>query len=256
MGYLIVFIFGAIIGSFLNVCIHRVPKRKSIVSPPSHCPECNNPISWFDNVPLLSYLILRAKCRHCGIKIRPRYFIVELITALTSVSLLYYLGLSISFFIYWLFSCALIAIIFIDIEHQIVPDVISIPGMFAGIVLIAANLLISGATLGEVILTPLLGVIAGGGSMYLMGFFGELVFKKEALGGGDVKLMAMIGAFLGWKLALLTFFMAPLLGSMAGIFIKIRFKKDIMPYAPYISIAAFISLLYGNAILKSIFYSY
>lgn len=253
MEYLIVFIFGAIIGSFLNVCIYRLPLGRSIVTPHSYCPSCKHPIKWYDNVPLISYLVLLGRCRNCKKRIPVRYFIVELVTALSGCVLLYYFSLGAPFFAYALFTLMLITIIFIDIEHQEIPDVLSIPGIFLGMILMTVLQLDSSGSYARSLLNSALGVLAGGGSMFLLGLIGEAVFKKEALGGGDVKLMAMIGAFLGWKLAGLTFFLAPVLGSGIGLFMKIRFKKEEIAYGPYLSIGGFISLLYGDKILKYLF---
>jgi len=229
--YLFVFIFGAIVGSFLNVCIYRLPRK------------------------LLSYIILRARCRHCGRRISPRYFFVELLTALAGCGLLYVYSLTGAFFVYWFFACLLIAVIFIDIEHRIVPDVISLPGIVIGLALTSFFARGPHQTLPGAMLGSLLGIIAGGGSMFLLGFFGELVFRKEALGGGDVKLMAMTGAFLGWKLTLLTFFMAPLLGTGVGLWAKFRKGEETIPYAPFLSAAAIVSLLAGEKILGYLFRS-
>ncbi|MFH1411581.1 MAG: prepilin peptidase [Candidatus Omnitrophota bacterium] len=249
MEYLVVFIFGAIIGSFLNVCIYRMPLQRSVVLPRSFCPFCEKTIRWYDNIPLLSYVVLMGKCRHCRRTITFRYFIVEFLTAVSSAGLFYFFSLSAEFFIYWAFICGLIVVTFIDIEHQEIPDEISIPGIFIG--LLAVPLLKYSQT-GEflpAIFDSLLGILAGGGSMFLLGMLGEFIFRKEALGGGDVKLMAMIGAFLGWKAVLLTFFIAPFFGSIVGMFLKIRFKREMIAYGPYLSLAAVISLVYGKEIL-------
>ena len=253
MKFAIVFIFGAIIGSFLNVCIYRIPLGKSIVRPRSFCPFCEHPILWFDNIPLVSFLLLRGRCRYCRRSIPLRYFLVEFLTALSGMGLLFYFPPGIRFFIYWLFTCVLITVAVTDIEYQEIPDVISIPGIFIGMVLVTVFRLDGSDTYVRSFLNSALGILAGGGSMFLLGFFGELIFRKEALGGGDVKLMGMVGAFLGWKLALLTFFLAPVLGSGIGIFMKIRFKRERIAYGPYLAISALISLLYGNKILDYMF---
>lgn len=253
MEYFFVFIFGVVIGSFLNVCIYRIPLGRSIIWPRSFCPFCEHTIRWFDNVPLVSFLFLRRKCRYCARPISWRYFIVELLIALSGMALLYYFSPGARFFVYWFFTCAVITITFIDIEHQEIPDVISIPGIFAGVVLMTAFRLDGSSAYGASFMNSVLGIIAGGGSMFLLGLFGELVFKKEALGGGDVKLMGMIGAFLGWKAVLLTFFLAPVLGVGVGIFMKIRFRREVIAYGPYLSLGALISLLYGNRILEFLF---
>ncbi|MFH1837570.1 MAG: prepilin peptidase [Candidatus Omnitrophota bacterium] len=253
MEYAIVLIFGAIIGSFLNVCIYRLPLNKSIVGPRSFCPFCEKTIRWYDNVPLLSYIVLRGKCRRCSNPIAFRYFIVEGLTALLSAVLFYYFSLTAAFFVYWLFASSLMIVTFIDIEYQEIPDEISIPGIFVGIALVTFFKLDASGQHVPALINSALGVLAGGGSMFLLGMIGELIFRKEALGGGDVKLMAMIGAFLGWKLVLLTFFMAPIFGSIVGIFLKIKFKREIIAYGPYLSLAAIISLVCGDKILRYLF---
>ncbi|MFQ5953048.1 MAG: prepilin peptidase, partial [Candidatus Omnitrophota bacterium] len=148
----------------------------------------------------------------------------------------------------------LIIIVFVDIERQEVPDVLSIPGIFLGVILVTFSAAVEGGNSVRALLNSLAGVLTGGGSMFLLGFFGELIFRKESLGGGDVKLMAMIGAFIGWKLVLLSFFLAPVLGLGFALFMKIKRKKDIIPYAPYLSLGAFISLLYGDRILRYLFF--
>jgi leader peptidase (prepilin peptidase)/N-methyltransferase len=144
--------------------------------------------------------------------------------------------------------------VFIDIERQEVPDVLSIPGIFVGVALVALSTLVTGGVIGKALLNSLIGILAGGGSMFLLGFLGELIFRKESLGGGDVKLMAMIGAFLGWKLVLLSFFLAPILGLGIALYMKIKRKEEVIPYAPYLSLGALISLLYGNKILDYLFF--
>ena len=185
-----------------------------------------------------------------------RYFLVELVTALCGMLLLYYFSVSISFVVYWIFTCALIVITGIDIEHQEIPDIISMPGIFVGIALMTLFRLDGSVTNSSSLVNSVLGTLAGGGSMFLLGALDEFLFKKEALGGGDVKLMAMIGAFLGWQLTLLTFFLAPIFGSIVGIFMKVRFSREIIPYGPYLSLASLISLIYGENILRSLFLIY
>jgi leader peptidase (prepilin peptidase) / N-methyltransferase len=250
MEYFVVFIFGAVLGSFLNVCVHRVPLGKSIVYPSSHCPFCEKPIRWFDNVPILSYVILLGKCRDCSRKIPLRYPIVELLSALSGVVLLMFFDRGPVFFVYWMFVLSLIAVSFIDIETQEIPDIITLPGILIGIVLITAfNPAVKDSRLAA-FFDSLLGVLAGGGVMFLMGFFGEMIFRREALGGGDVKLMAMVGAFLGWKLVIIAFFLAPFFGAGVGIFMRIRFNSEVIPYGPYLAIASIISLLWGNDIIS------
>jgi leader peptidase (prepilin peptidase)/N-methyltransferase len=246
-----IFILGSIIGSFLNVCIYRLPRGESLVYPSSHCVHCNHKIYWFDNIPFLSYLILRGKCRFCARPISFRYFVVELITALLLLTFYAYFGLGAKFFIFSILGIALIVSSFIDLEHRLIPDAITIPGMVIGLLIS----FLFPSILGEIkpvngLLDSLAGLIIGGGSIYAMAVLGKLIFKKEAMGGGDVKLMAMIGAFVGWKLILLVFFLAPFFGAVVGIVVKIREKKDTIPYGPYISIATIIAVLWGEKILR------
>ena len=244
------FIFGSLIGSFLNVCIVRMPKEESVVFPRSHCVHCKKQISWYDNIPFVSYLFLGGRCRFCKGKISIRYFLVELITAATFAGFYLYFGLSGQLLAYLIFVCGLIIATFVDLEHRIIPDEISIGGMVAGLIL---SLLIP--QLHE---TPnhflgfgwsLLGVLVGGGSIYAMGVIGDFIFKKESMGGGDVKLLAMIGAFLGWKSAILTFFIAPFFGMVYGIIVKIRTKESLIPYGPFLVIGALISLFYSRQLI-------
>ena len=250
MKFFLIFVLGAAIGSFLNVCIYRIPRGKSIVWPGSYCPGCGKPVRPFDNIPLISFLFLRARCRDCGFRIPVRYFFVELLTALSGIALLFYFPDHRSFFVYWLFTCLLIAIVFIDIEHQIVPDVLSIPGIFIGLILVSFFLNGKTGFSQEAFVNSLLGIFAGGGSIFFTGFLGELIFRREAMGGGDVKLMAMIGAFIGWELVLLTFFMAPVLGLGFALVARFKEKKREIPYAPHLAMGALISLLYGESILR------
>ncbi len=256
MKFFIVFVFGAVIGSFLNVLIYRVPRGKSIVWPNSYCPHCKHSINLMDNVPLISFLLLKGRCRQCKQRIPLRYFIVELLTAMSGVILLFYFPDLARFFVYWLFTCILIVIASIDIERQLVPHVFTLPGILAGLLLSAFflgdNARFSLSALGN----SFLGMLAGGVSIYLMGSIGEKLFREKAqkaggaVGGGDITLMAMIGAFLGWKRVLLTFFIAPVLGSVVGLYVLFKKKQEIIPYAPFLSLSAFISLLYGNEIIR------
>ena len=255
MAEILVFVIGAVVGSFLNVCIYRIPKKISIVYPLSHCPACKKNILWYDNIPILGYLILKGRCRYCKAKIRFRYFVVEALTA--SLILLFYIvfGPSARFFSCSILSCGLIVSTFVDLEIGEIPDEISLGGLAVGLVFSFAF----PSALGETsrhfgILNSFLGALAGGGSIYLIGFLGELVFKKEAMGGGDVKLMAMIGAFLGWKLTILTFFIAPVFGSIFGIILRIKDGREIIPYGPHLSLAAVVAIFFGDKILKMFLY--
>ena len=254
MAYLLIFIFGLIIGSFLNVCIYRIPRGESLVFPGSRCAACKKHIEWYDNMPLLSYVLLRGKCRACKAKISPRYFFVELISALCFLILFINFNLNYMFWVYSLLVFSLIVVTFIDLEFQIIPDRISIVGIFLGIILsIIFPGLQSAFTWQRAFLNSILGALAGGGIIYLTGVLGQLAFKKESMGGGDVKLMAMLGAFLGWKTAVLIFFLAPFFGAPVGIYMKFVKKEDIIPYGPYISLAGFVAMVWGYKILGLFF---
>lgn len=250
-----VFILGAVVGSFLNVCIYRLPKGRSVIVPGSHCPNCGEKIRWFDNIPILAYIFLSGKARCCKAKISFRYFIVEVITALAFLVLFLSFGPSAKFFAYLVMVCGLIIATFVDFEIQEIPDEVSVGGLAAGLALSIAfpSILNETSRLGSFV-NSFLGALAGGLTIYGMGMLGEFAFKKEAMGGGDVKLLAMIGAFLGWKLTLLTFFVAPFFGSIVGIIVKIRDGKDIIPYGPYLSMAALFAVFFGEKVLKFLFY--
>lgn len=253
MEYILVFIIGLCIGSFLNVCIYRIPEARSILKPRSFCPNCKKPIPWYDNIPLLSFLVLRGRCRSCGASISPRYPAVELLTALAGVMLLWFFGLTPRFFAYGVFTCALIVIVFIDQKHREIPDFITIPGIFVGAVLMTVFRLDGAESAFAAFGDAFGGIFLGGLMMFIMGVVGEVLFRKEAVGGGDVKLMAMVGAFLGWRLAILAFFIAPLAGVGVALFMKIKYKADAVPYAPYLALGAMISLLWGNRIVEILF---
>jgi len=242
---LISIIFGAILGSFLNVCIYRLPKEESIVWPGSHCPHCKNPIKFYDNFPLISYLLLRGKCRYCKGPISAQYPLVEGITALSSLVLFMRFGPSLSYLIYFAFVAALIVITVIDLYHQIIPDVISLPGIGVGLL---ASLIIPQITFFD----SLIGILLGGGSLFLVATLYQWLFKREGMGGGDVKLLAMIGAFLGWKAVILTILLGSLVGSITGIIVMVMKGKDFkyaIPFGPFLSLGAVIALFYGPRII-------
>lgn len=263
---ILVFIFGAIIGSFLNVCIHRMPHEESVVWPRSHCPHCKKRIPACDNIPFISFILLKGKCRFCTQRISLRYPLVELLTALLFVALFDKFGLQYEFFVYIVFVAGLIVATFVDIPHRIIPDEVSVGGMIAGFILIS----IKGITLSPLRFDPhpmfhsFLGIIAGGGIIYVTGFLFDLVYFKllkrppiqgetESMGGGDIKLLAMIGAFLGWPGAVLTFFLAPFFGSLIGVANLLVRKDHTIPYGPFLSLAAVISLFWGPRIIAFFF---
>ncbi len=251
MIHLSIFILGSIIGSFLNVYIYRMPRNESIVSPGSKCVSCKKPIPWYDNIPFLSYIFLRSRCRFCKQKISFRYFAVELVSATAFLFLFMHFGFSHRFWIYSLLTFSLIVVTFIDLEFQIIPDSISIGGIFLGIMASAfmPSLHNANAWKGSLLIS-VSGALTGAGLIYLTGILGKLAFKKESMGGGDVKLMAMLGAFLGWKMAILIFFLAPFFGTPAGLYVKFKKKSDIIPYCPYVSIAGVVVMIWGERILS------
>ena len=259
-----IFIFGCIVGSFLNVCIVRMPHERSIVKPASHCPRCKKPIAWYDNVPLVSYLVLGGKCRHCKAPFSFRYFIVETLTGIVFLLFYFYYGMNILIVPYLFMTCCFIVATFVDFAHRIIPDEVSVGGMIAGLIFSLCIpemhrilpsypfYLAHVKSLG----LSLLGVLVGGGSIYAMGMLGDFLFKKESMGGGDVKLLAMIGAFLGWEAAILTFFIAPVFGAVFGIIEKIRTKDSTIAYGPFLIVGALISLFFKDRILELLFRNY
>ena len=237
---------GAMVGSFLNVCIFRLPKEESIIWPGSHCPHCKTPIKFYDNIPLISYLLLGAKCRYCHETISIQYPLVEGIAAVSSLLLFIKFGPSLSYLFYFSFVSALITITVIDLFHQIIPDLISLPGIGVGLF---ASLVIPHQTF----FNSLIGMLCGGGSLFLVATLYQWWFKREGMGGGDVKLLAMIGAFLGWKSVILTILLSSLIGSIAGITIMILRGKDFkyaIPFGPFLSLGAVISLFCGETLIR------
>ncbi len=249
------FLAGACVGSFLNVCIYRMPEEgKSIIKPRSSCPSCSAQIAWYDNIPILSYIILKGKCRKCGVQISPQYIFIEALTGYIFVEYFILFGLSIQYVVYLYLTCSLLVATVVDFKLQIIPDEINFAGILVGCALSFFFPQLHGDSRKVWgLLYALLGMITGGGLIYVTGVLGNLVFKKESMGGGDVKLMAMIGCFLGWKMTLLTFFIAPFLGSVVGLYVKFIRKQEIIPYGPFLSFSALIALFAGDKILKIFF---
>ena len=259
MLFIAAFLFGLVVGSFLNVCIYRIPRRKSIVVPSSRCPSCNNPVQPRDNIPILSFILLKGRCRFCRERISFKYPFVEFLNAILYVIILWRFGpqLSWSLLIYAIFVSSLIVITFIDLEHQIIPDIITLPGVVLALIFGSTILPdpFSGVDLN--FKTSIAGVLLGGGLFYAIGVLGTAVFKQEAMGGGDIKMMAMVGGFLGWKGVILTTFLGSLLGSVIGIFLIITKGKKMgskIPFGPYLAFGAIITLLLGEKLLM--WYSY
>ncbi len=241
----IVFVFGAVAGSFLNVCIHRLPLGVSIVSPPSRCPRCQRRIPFYYNIPIISYIVLLGRCAYCRAPLSLQYPLVEAMAGLFSVMLMRRSGLSPELFVHFVFAGALIVVTFIDLEHQIIPDVISLPGIAVG--LAASFFLEPPGVLGSVI-----GVLLGGGALFMIAAAYRFVTGAEGMGGGDIKLLAMIGAFLGWKGVLLTLFAGSFLGAAFGLLIMAfhgRTGKHAIPFGPFLAAGALIYLFYGQEII-------
>ncbi|MGD8844077.1 MAG: prepilin peptidase [Desulfobacteraceae bacterium] len=238
-GYLL--LLGMCIGSFLNVCIYRIPNGSSIVRPPSSCPVCNASIKWFDNIPVVSYILLRGRCRGCKTRISIRYPIVEMLTGLFAVIAWMEFGLSLSALIYFFFITILLVITFIDIDHRIIPDIISLPCIPLGF---ALSFVLPSITW----IDSLLGIALGGGSLLAIAWGYQLFRGKEGMGGGDIKLLAMIGAFLGWKGVLFTIMASSFTGTAVGIIMMIRAgggMKMALPFGPFLAIGAILYLFVG-----------
>lgn len=238
---------GTCVGSFLNVCIYRIPENKSIVTPGSYCPNCNNSIPFYLNIPILSYFFLMGRCKFCKVHISLRYPIIELITGIFSIMLYAKFSLSPAFFYWFVFISVLIAISLIDYDHQIIPDIISLPG-----ILIFSS---SFYFLPEMTLKNTgLGILAGGGSLYAVAFFYYLLKKQEGMGGGDIKLLAMIGAATGVKGVFFTIFIGSLLGSVGGLLIMFYTQstntKLKIPFGPFLSLGAICYIFFGNEIIS------
>jgi leader peptidase (prepilin peptidase)/N-methyltransferase len=261
----VVGLFGALIGSFLNVVIHRVPRDESIAFPASHCPSCGTAIRPYDNIPVVSWAVLRGRCRSCRAPISARYPAVELLTAvLFALTYLFHSGLTLSLPFDLAFVAAILALIFIDAEHMILPNVITYPGAALALVarVVVPNLYgVASLGGGQTQLRPwlvslggaLLGALVGGGFLWLVGWIWERVRGVEAMGLGDVKMMFMVGAYLGWPLTLLTIFVGVLTGSIAGVAVMMRSEERdmqaMLPFGIFLGAGALVSLFFGTAII-------
>lgn len=244
ISYAAIVLFGLAIGSFLNVCIHRLPSDKSIVRPGSHCPKCGEPIRSRDNIPVLSYLLLKGRCRNCGQRISFRYPVVEVASALMLVLVYMKFGPTIEFFGYGYFCLALLVIFFTDIDKRIIPDRVIYPSLVLGLIFTA---------LTREIVSGLLGMVLGFCVLFFVGWLGRLIFKKEAMGGGDIKMAAVVGIFLGWKLLLVSLFLSVVLGAVVGAAIMaLRGKKggSEIPFGSFIAVGSIISLFWGAQLIR------
>jgi leader peptidase (prepilin peptidase)/N-methyltransferase len=258
--------FGAVIGSFLNVVIHRLPREESVVFPSSRCPSCGAAIRPYDNVPVLSWLVLRGRCRSCKAAINARYPAVEALTALLFALVLFQQGLTVGLLPDLIFTAALVALVFIDAEHMILPDAITLPGVgFAlfvralvpnlyGVEFLREGMLAGWPDVGLSLANAVLGALVGGGTLWLVGWLWERLRGVEAMGLGDVKMMFMVGAYLGWPLTLVTLFMGVVAGALVGVALMLRRgERDMrmmLPFGIFLGAGAFASLLAGRPIVE------
>lgn len=255
------FIFGLIVGSFLNVCIYRLPRNMSIIRPSSACPSCTTPVKPWDNIPILSYIFLKGKCRKCGERISIRYPLIELLNGILYWASFTHFGLGWHLPFLFAFASAMLVITFIDLDFQLIPDVITLPGIIIGIISASFLLpdpfhytppippLIRGGVEGVVgFKNSIAGLFLGGGIFYIIA-----ILSRGGMGGGDIKMMAMVGAFMGWKAVFLTTFIGSLAGSMAGIFLMVfkgKGRKAKIPFGPFLAFGSIITLFFGGEILR------
>ena len=233
------FIFGLSIGSFANVCIYRLPKKESVVSPVSYCTACLVPIRPLDNIPIISYLVLRGRCRDCNNNISVIYPVIEIITALLLLVGFFKFGLTFDFLVYFVLAPTLVIITVVDIKHQIIPDVITLPGLALG--LAAGSYSIGYAN-------SFMGFLLGCGLFYLLA-----ILSNGGMGGGDIKYIAAAGAFVGWQKVLLIIFIGAVLGTFVGLFqigFQKKTRKNIIPFGPLLALATLITLFHGNLLIK------
>lgn len=244
-------IFGLIVGSFLNVCIYRLPRELSVVKPRSACPSCSTPIKAWDNIPVISYILLGGKCRKCGEKISARYPFIEALNGLLYLAVFHFFGIGWHLPFLFAFVSAMVVITFIDLDFQIIPDVITLPGIIIGLAAASCvlpdpfsslnSLSVSGFT------NSVTGLLLGGGLYYFIA-----IASRGGMGGGDIKMMAMVGAVTGWKGVLLTTFLGSLTGSVIGIFLmafKGKGRKTKIPFGPFLALGTLVSLFYGGVIV-------
>jgi leader peptidase (prepilin peptidase)/N-methyltransferase len=239
-----VLLLGLFFGSFFNVCIWRIPRRKSIVRPPSHCPRCKTPIRFYDNIPVLSWLLLRGKCRACGKPISARYPLVEALTGVLFLLLALRFGVSWQLLRGLVFAGILVIVAFIDLDTQVIPDAISLPGVAVG--------LLSSLLVRELV-PALIGAAAGAALIFLAGWFWKLATRREGMGSGDVVLAAMMGSFLGWRQGLLAIFLGVVMGVIVGGGAALLRRRDLnrpIPFGPYLALGSITALFAGEVIVR------
>jgi leader peptidase (prepilin peptidase) / N-methyltransferase len=252
------FVLGAIVGSFLNVVVHRIPRDQSIVRPGSSCPSCGTAIRFYDNIPFISYVVLRGRCRKCGQHISIRYFLVELITALAFLACFYVFGFSFDLAVALVFASLLIAISFIDLDFMIIPDVMSLGGILLGIALsfFRPRFSFLDSFVGIPVIDSLLGVLLGGGLLFVIAKSYELLRKKEGMGGGDIKLLGMIGAFCGIKGVIFSLIAGSFVGTAVGIPLMLIKRQDTqyaLPFGPFLSLGALMYVIVGGSLIHGFF---
>ena len=244
------FVFGLVIGSFLNVCIYRLPLGKSILFPPSSCPQCGSRIRFYDNIPLVSYVFLRGKCRFCRHPISIRYPVIEVLSGLVSVALFLRYGPSLPYLFLFAFAASLITITFIDLQYQIIPNVLTIPGIVLG-------LFFSFFSWSDLSWSDsLLGILGGGGVFYLVATLFKLLRGKEGLGAGDIKLLAMLGAWLGWQALPFVILISSVTGVIIGGGTLLLSRKKLetrIPYGPFLVLAAFVCLFFKDELISLLY---
>lgn len=242
---ILAFIFGACIGSFLNVCIYRIPAALSIVHPGSSCPRCKTMIPFYDNIPILSYLLLMGKCRNCQAPIAIRYPFVELLGGLFALACAMSFGPTLHGLVVFAFIATLTVVTFIDLDHRIIPDAISLPGIP---LFFLAALAVPSVTWRA----SAIGIVVGGGSLFAVAWVYQFMTGREGMGGGDIKLLAMIGAMIGWQGILFTLFAASAIGTIVGLLAMIRSGKGMrlaIPFGPFLAMGAIIYLFFGQGLI-------
>ncbi len=270
--YIFIFVVGAAVGSFLNVVIHRIPNEESIIFPNSACPNCKSSIKFYDNIPILSWLILRGKCRRCKNPISPRYPAVEILTALLFVLTYWQIGFNWFLPISLIFAATMVALIFIDAEHMILPNSITYPLLALAVLIRIVYPIFFGASyfsdfknypLNQMADYPIwlvslfgaiLGGLIGGGSLWAVGEIWKRLRGVDAMGLGDVKMMFAVGALLGWRLTLLSIFLGAFSGAIVGVFLIARQKdKDLqtqIPFGIFLGIGSIVALLFGEQLIR------
>ncbi|WP_312702227.1 prepilin peptidase [Sedimentibacter sp.] len=246
---LLITLYGLIIGSFLNVCIYRIPREESIAWPGSHCPRCNHNLSWYDNIPLLSYITLKGKCRYCGTGISAQYPLVEALNAVLYIVMYVKFGFGVDFVFYSLISSVLLVVIFIDLKEMIIPDSLVLCILILSVVHKSVNYFLYSMPFG--LLDSVLGLLAAGGVFLII-----VLVSRGGMGGGDVTLIGALGFVLGLRYILLTIFLSFILGAVISVFLlaaKIKTRKDPIPFGPFIVTGFFITILWGQDIINLYF---